>query len=757
MKKHIIAAALLLPVLAGCSDEIKNIISSDPIVMDRTIELGRASDDLTISVPEGEAWEVAEVPEWIGLKSNSGAAGQNIEMYVEDNIFDEDRIDTLTVATASGAIYRYPMRQCGAFTDPDNAILGPADVNKNYGVGMGINVLATNANAKYDIHSAVVNKNKVNAYLESIGEAEAFWEDENYTSSTDSYTGTSTTAISNKLSVEAGIGVEISAFEGKIKGAFSTTESSNMKNFYAMRNINHLVKSRYMRAGAIRYLTESTDGDVLAAGLKYFVNQLKTSKNPKPILNSIITNYGTHMITYGGMGGSLQLAITKQSSETLSEQEIRASLEVTVKGTVGVSGSVTLNESEKKSIENTTISVVTYGGENPSPVAVGTDVQDVINNYLTVDSLEKWVSSLRNDVDDSKKTLALVDIKVVPIWDLIPDKEVSNMIHEYIVNTYQAELSKHEPLIYVVDGLDNTGCDQGFVNIPEINVRLEYFDGIVPEIDPVKTVRILYSGTPDKMNYDRGFCIGGHGVIPGKLRRDRYGKYTYEKFDGLNDSRITSVYVDMSGDVTIAPQSTMNYINRTFSPGGIKEFGEMESIGIIDKLVNYNPRKIKGDEDENRMLYEEAASFWSDSSDYPRSMNYNALSTEENAVSRTGFFPQAIKDYARANGLKVRLRGGVVSYYHLTGVEFCFYTRDGRYITSTKDKLPQSNELFDPLLFDKLLDFPPEADCVVVRFTCDRPDLIMAAMMQFETPWSPKHLLDITFDKPYLPNPLDRQ
>lgn len=749
--------------MAACSEnEIEGVIvpdGPDPVVGQET-EVSRAATDIELSVPGDVDWAVVSEPGWVGIRNRQGIAGEKISVYVECNIFDDDRVDTITVSTEGGQLHKFPLRQLGNFRDPDNGVLTD-DFVSSYGVGFGVNVLTHESAMKYDLKNAVVNQVKLAQFLESIGESEAFWEDQNYISSTDSYVGTTTSAISNQLSVEAGIGAEISGFEMKLKGAFSTSTSSEMHTSYAMRSIKHTIRSRYLRGGALRYLTEKTNGEALAFGLRDRIARIKDGIDPEGNMDYIIRNYGTHMITYGALGGSLDLAVTKESSKVLSEQEIRAALEVTLKGTVGVSGDVTLSSSESSAIENTTVSVVTYGGKNPEPVSVGTAVKDILNKYLSEKALTEWVSTLRTD-DPKKLALALIDIKVVAIWDLIPDKEVAQKLHEYVVNKYQTQLLKHEPLIYVVDGLDydNPDVDQGFVDLPEINVRLEYFDGIVPEIDRTKTVRVLYSGTMDKMNYDRGFCVGGDGVVPGKLRRDRFGNYTYEPFQGLNTSRITSVYVDATGDVTIAPQSTINYINRTFRAGGLKLFNNLpEDINIIDKLMCPNPRLIPDDKDSERTLYEEARTFWDENAEWPRGFCLNGVSTVENGVTRTGFFPEAIKKYAADNDLKIRLSGGTLCYFYIVGVEFCFYTKDGKFLSSKRIDLDQVevnsvDDLYIPLLFDVELDYPAEADCIVLRFLNPNPTYVMQPILQNSTYWHPDHLLKISFSPEYLPNPL---
>ncbi len=755
MKKTYLLPAMLSLALAGCSDDIINDGPDNPVITGNEYQFSRAGSFQSLNVSDSEGWEVKGVPAWIGVKANQGMPGEAIELFVEDNVFDEDRVDTLSVMTTSGAIHKFPLRQLGAFSDPDNAALGNGDVSRTYGVGMGINVLSNKTQFKYDICSAVVNTYKIGTCLAEIGEADAFWDDEAYTSTTSSYAGSSSLAISNQLSVEAGIGVEVSGFDAKLKGAFSTKESTDTKTSFAMRDIKHLVATRYLRAGAVRYLTETDPSKCLAAGLASFIEDLKdpTYDRKETTMRMIVNNYGTHMITYGAMGGSLQLAISKESTETLSEQDILASLEVTIKGTVGVTGEVKLSDQEKKSVENTTISVVTYGGKNPDPIAVGTPFDEVLNHYLNQEALNRWISTLRDNTPAAKKALALIDIKVVPIWDLIPDKAVSEMLHEFIVNQYQEELTKHEPLIYVVDGLDaeHPGVDQGFAELPEINVRLEYFDAVVPEIDPKKTVRVVYSGTMDKMNYDRGFCVGGDGIKPGKLKRDRYGKYTFEQFDGLNDSRITSVYVDMSGDVTIAPQSTINYVKRDFKTGGIKEFTQLGDIGF---LVDLGKVFYANDPESGSVL--EMEDFWDDNNEATRKTWFNFKHDYgESAITRTARFPQALKDYADRYGLTFTLSGGLNSLPHSEGtIVLTFHDKDRNVISTQTEEFAKITSLEDLRPFSYTMDVPKGAEYLVARISSTDNAMGWLLLYHYDSVWATKIPLTLTASPAYVPNPL---
>lgn len=699
-RNSLIISAIFM-ALTGCKED-EPAITPDPLpVVGQELELSRTSDIIDIEVPEGEAWELTRCPEWIGVKGNAGEGGTAVNMFIEDNIFDEDRVDTLAITTASGKHFIYPLRQMGLLSDPDNGQLGDGDIKLTYGVGMGVNVLTNSSGGKYDIRYAAINNNKIGNLLKNAGEGDAFWEDNNYISSTNSYSGTTTSSIANQLAVEAGIGVELSAFEVKLSGAFETKTSSSMKSQYAMRNINHQVKSRYLREGAVRHMAKGDGYECLASGIRTIIDNIKNGDNPQQQMRRLIENYGTHVITYAALGGSLQFSVSHISTEEISDQEIRAALDVSVKSAVSVSGSFEMTDKEKKTMENTTVSFVSYGGESFKPMAAGTSFEDAVKHFLSKDVIDQWVAPIKKNYNK----IALIDMKAVPIWDLIPDKEVAEQIHEYVVNSYQTELTKHEPLIYVVDGLDaNDDVDQGFAELPEINVRLEYYDAVVPAIDSRKTVRVVYSGTMDKMDYAHGFCIGGNGIKPGKLRRDRNGKYNYEPFEDLTADRITAVYVDMSGDVTIAPKSTINYKQRRFSVGGILAFVHNGACdfrhfdNISQPYLNWMMKE------HNVGIWYQTPEFWDENNEWPLNTNYvwpdnpDKLPNKDFAVSRTPMWSDEITEYSKKHPMKVRVTGQTGRDFKLYSSRFLFFTRNGELLSELPEDLSGENVPFDFLI-----------------------------------------------------------
>ena len=59
--------------------------------------------------------------------------------------------------------------------------------------------------------------------------------------------------------------------------------------------------------------------------------------------------------------------------------------------------------------------------------------------------------------------------------------------------------------------------------IPEIDVRLEAYRKIIPELSE-DYITVIYSGTKEEMNYKSGFFVGNKSLKPCKFRYTNKGE-----------------------------------------------------------------------------------------------------------------------------------------------------------------------------------------------------------------------------------------
>ena len=545
----------VLSVLLGCSDDIngtKRNISTYDLTFKST------ADFYDVKIDGNEAWNVVSCPEWATPTADAGTHDTAISLYIEDNLDEMERLGEMIVQTRNNE-YRYYLTQRSEFTDDENsAIVSEKVLLKTNAVGYGIDVFKTGN--KYALGRAAINPIKLIKTLEAIGESDAYSLEEQFYSDTESIIGTSTTAISTQLSVNAGIEADICGFKGSINGKFSSKDSTNEEKAYAIREIKHITSSRYLRPGILRFLAENQADSIFSSSFRKDMKAIQADPSNVNVIEDLVDTYGTHLVVYGTLGGELELALEMTSTEKLSEMDIHAALNLTHEMVNG-DASFDMSESQKEIAKNTKISLKTYGGKNVYTMAPGTTFETAMKLINDTIKLNEWVKEIKDG-----SSLAVVDIQTYPIYDLMPDEASKNAVREYIVNTYQKEMLGHGALTFVVNGFNDKNSIWGYLNIPEINVRLEYHRENIPEISTTELSTIIYSGTIDKVNYDCGFFIGSTEKRPGKLRRNRGGKYSFEEFENLDYAALDKLYVDATGTVTIASKSQGNYSTCQFTP-----------------------------------------------------------------------------------------------------------------------------------------------------------------------------------------------
>lgn len=587
---------VIVSFFSACSDDKITMPAVDGNTSLEKVELKRINTFFDLDLPVKGDWTVVYAPEWALPMEEQGRSGEAVRLFVETNDEESDRTDTLKLAINDNSELKIVLVQHGTFSDDENgSSLEYEDMKLTYGVGFCVDVLKRPDNGKYKLLSNTpLNFKKLIAALEEAGESDALYKEENYYSRTESVTGNSTLAIANQLSINAGIEVGISAFKGSVEGGYSKNESGNERMSYAMEEIQHIVGSRYMRAGMLRYLAQH-ESDIFQKTFLKYINKLKDNPNDVATMKQIFSTYGTHIITHGTLGGELKLSMQMKVTDDTSDSDIHAALGLGAK-VIDVSGEFSMTEKEKAIASNTTISLVTYGGSNVYTIAPGTTFQQFQQTVKDKDKLDAWVQTIQNGTQ-----LALIDIVTTPIYELMPTEEARTAMRNYLVGDYQKSVYADDetytgPNLYMVHGYDISSnvAVKSELYIPEIDVRLEAYRKIIPELSE-DYITVIYSGTKEEMNYKSGFFVGNKSLKPCKFRYTNKGEFTTEVFDLLDEGFITELYVDATGDVTIAPKGaedmyqdlkfTNQSVDVTLAQEDFRVASDMSVTGQTDKSL----------------------------------------------------------------------------------------------------------------------------------------------------------------------------
>lgn len=567
LSRYVYAGILMIMVslMVSCKED-----TNDPTngggAGNTEIQLSRINAFFELELPEKAGWEVVYHPEWIGVTQTKGAANETLSFFAETNDDDQNRTDKITVRTDNGKETEFTITQLGKLNDDSNGIItDKKQLKRTYGVGYTIDAFgAPNGPSKYNLlASSPLNLGNLLAAMANAGEVDAFFLDENHYSRTESITGSSTSSLANQLSINAGMEVGITAFKLSIEGGFSKNTSSNESFAYAIEEIKHIVGSCYMNAGMLRYLAETGNTDIFQSKFKTYYNNMKANPHDVATMKKIVNDYGTHIVTQGVLGGELKLSMQMKITEGLKQTDINAGLELGSK-VINASGNFGMSNKEKSIANNTSISLLTYGGNNVYSIAPGTTFEEFQKTVKDPQKLEDWVSSISPD-----NSIALIDLQTIPIYEIMPTQEAKDALREYIVGDYQKEIYSRQdenykgPDLFKITGfnkLETYIAKEATVYIPEINMEIVAKRESIKEIDDKSSyITTVYSGEKDNVNYDSGFFLGNENQKPCKFKRKADGTIEKEVFDLLECRELTELYVDATGNITIAPKGVADY------------------------------------------------------------------------------------------------------------------------------------------------------------------------------------------------------
>jgi peptidyl-prolyl cis-trans isomerase B (cyclophilin B) len=151
-----------------------------------------------------------------------------------------------------------------------------------------------------------------------------------------------------------------------------------------MREIKHIVGSRYLRPGVLRHLSAANKTSVFSDDFNLYVKDIKDDPKDKDAIKYLLEAFGTHLIVHGSLGGELELAMEMTSTETISEMDINAALNLSC-GVVDGDASFTMTDDETNYV---IIDIKGYGKmlvrlfPNVAPEAVKAFKQNVKDGYF---------------------------------------------------------------------------------------------------------------------------------------------------------------------------------------------------------------------------------------------------------------------------------------------------------------------------------------------------------------------------------------
>lgn len=319
----------------------------------------------------------------------------------------------------------------------------------------------------------------------------------------------------------ADLDAQLLIFNGKYTTNVQVTEAGVANSFfcdveYRAPNMQVLLDSKTVQT----LIKRSGQTQLLTPNFREVLEWLKKHHDDATI-DSFINRYGSHVVTYANLGGSINMVLNMQkdsltdiySEKALGDAAIMAIFKSTTESSEYKKIVYMLNSADcRLSVKGGDLSCIPYGllhftfGERP-------DLSTFISH---------WVSSIRYDQENFQNSnLEMIDMRVTPIWEFIPDKDIASLVKSRVIGVateMQRESSLTNSVNTVIELPQEVTCNMGgntatYTNPQSVNVIVagRYVAAICSEridaINPSGNVQVVYPISDRQVNLQGGLCV----------------------------------------------------------------------------------------------------------------------------------------------------------------------------------------------------------------------------------------------------------
>ena len=262
--------------------------------------------------------------------------------------------------------------------------------------------------------------------------------------------------LKDSLAVDVGIGVDAGVFSVDVDVAFNKKNISTTKNYYSMmrlkqsyfsRDLNYLnlreQVAEAVAASPVASTYPSIDADSLAKVVPFFnetyapgfaqvmqqfirkIHAAPSAFAASGICREFIEEVGPSFVTRSVLGCSLEYYNATSMDSVSTSLDVKVALEMSVQIkfiTISSSVNTEYRDAAEKCSRNSTSHIAARGGDLSLVTAFTTGQQATIDT----ETLKKWQQSV------TPLDAALIDIRLVPIYEVIYDAKTRNILRSYM-------------------------------------------------------------------------------------------------------------------------------------------------------------------------------------------------------------------------------------------------------------------------------------------------------------------------------------
>lgn len=320
---------------------------------------------------------------------------------------------------------------------------------------------------------------------------------------------------------KADLEAKLIIFNGKAEGNTSISEKGERNNFFG--EIEYACPSLQVALNSLslKSLIQNRHQDqLLTPNFREVLDWLK-KHHDNATIDSFIERYGTHVVTSANLGGSITIQM-QMAKDSLTDLYTKQAL-----------GEAAIMKLFKKNSSSEEYKRITYmlNSADCKVRIKGGDLSKIPNEALNFtfgkspdlsQYISGWTESLHYDQENFKNSnLEMIEMKVTPIWNFIPDETISSLIRQRIYGTadkLQNEKGNSNSISTSFELPKLVTCKMGgttqTVQRPQtVNVISgeRYVATIcrerIPDINAANDVQVVYPIIDRQANLMSGLCI----------------------------------------------------------------------------------------------------------------------------------------------------------------------------------------------------------------------------------------------------------
>ena len=518
MRRKLFFISFVALLLAACQDiDITQDISEDDLVAACDVVIDGL--DQTVALPLTGTGSVVDVEVEDGDFLTVLRGGR---LYAEQNDDGQLRQGTIRVQLSDGSSQRLTLGQRAATRAE---VQSQKSFYRHHALGYSYDAVYGNYCDLNYVRCQVLNRAVIEA-VDTLEVESIFTEDYLHDMHASSSVSTSVVDYVQNCNFVANAKAKIALIgSGEVKG-FCHIFEDGIEDSYILHNERELTRAKYtLQIGDLQVLVQKYPSLLTSSFRKSIEKLAATPVDDWKAVDDFINIYGTHVVNSATLGARLTVDVQVKTNKFVTKEEESLLADATIATLFKASISTDAADKNYQILRNCKCHVEAIGGD-VSMLDKLVSRTFFSNEDLDSLLLNNWIASVKFDGNDiANSNVEMTDMKVWPIWELVPDKGVANRL--------QARIQADAAIMLQLLGNRNFLNAKFTYPISSVTCRIgnqknQKFDNpavtdvivdgrhvatvcreLVPAIDKKEYVQVAYPIYEGRVKLTNGLCVYG--------------------------------------------------------------------------------------------------------------------------------------------------------------------------------------------------------------------------------------------------------